>query len=77
MSHVPDPGRMIAARDILSAADVRRLSGGISRHTLINWRATKGFPAPMRAIKQRRGRDLELWDRRDVKAWLRANPPVE
>lgn len=66
--------------DILSTADVRRLCGKpgppIDRHTLINWRAKRGFPEPMRVIRQPKGQALELWDRRDVRQWLKENPPV-
>jgi hypothetical protein len=75
---VPDPDRMVRAGDILAATDVRRLCG-IShgdRHTLKRWRATRAFPDPVRVIRQRKGTALELWDRRDVKTWLKANPPV-
>lgn len=75
LEQVP-PRPWIHPRDILLAADVRRLCGITTRRTLLRWRATKGFPEPFRVIRQRRGVDLELWDRRDVKAWLKANPSV-
>jgi hypothetical protein len=81
---VPDPPRpWLLPRDLLLTSDVRRMASlnrqPITRHTLIRWRAEKGFPEPVRSIKVGRGRraqTVDLWDRRDVKAWLKANPPV-
>jgi hypothetical protein len=68
-------------RHILSTAEVRRLCGRpgppIDRHTLLRWRAGRGFPDPVRVIRQGRGQRLELYDKRDVVAWLKANPPVQ
>lgn len=66
-------------RHIMLTADVRRLAGGVSRGTLLRWREVRGFPEPVRSIRVGRGRRsqvVELWDRRDVRAWLRDNPPV-
>jgi class 3 adenylate cyclase len=70
--------RTIAVRDILLTADVRRLCGGCSRSTLLRWREARGFPEPVRAIRVGRGRKaqvVELWDRREVRQWLRDHPP--
>lgn len=75
----PQPPRpWILPKDILAASDVRRLCNisQSDRHTLRRWRATKGFPEPIRVIKRKKGQHLELWDRRDVRLWLKANPPV-
>lgn len=76
-----DPNRLIRAGDILLASDVRRLCGIApdDRHALKRWRASRGFPEPIRAIKASRKRNatvVELWARSDVKAWLKANPPA-
>jgi predicted DNA-binding transcriptional regulator AlpA len=76
---VSDPQRpWIHPRDILSAADVRRLCGITSqdRHTLIRWRANRGFPPPFKSLRQKRGQTFDLWDRREVRQWLKENPPV-
>jgi hypothetical protein len=51
-------------RDIVGNAEVRRICGGVTRHTLITWRKKHGFPEPMRKLECG-----ELWDRRQVKAW--------
>lgn len=73
-----DPNRMVKAKDILAAPEVRRLCdiSQNDRHTLRRWRASKGFPEPFRVLKRKKGQHLELWAREDVKAWLKANPPV-
>jgi predicted DNA-binding transcriptional regulator AlpA len=75
---MPDPNRLIRAKDILAAPEVRRLCGisPTDRHTLRRWRASRGFPEPIRVLKRKKGQHLELWARPDVKAWLDANPPV-
>lgn len=75
-----DPNRSILARDILLVSDVRRLCGIApdDRHKLARWRANRGFPEPIRAIKTSRKRNatvIEIWDRADVKRWLAENPP--
>lgn len=57
-------------------ADVRRVCGNVDRHTLLNWRAKRGFPEPIRAINLKRGQKIEIWDRRDVRRWLKENPPI-
>lgn len=60
----------IAPRDIIGNAKVREMCGGISRHTLIAWRARyTDFPKPIRRIRSGGGW-TELWDRRAVRAWL-------
>lgn len=61
----PEP---LLPRDILGNAEVRKLAGGITRHTLIRWREREGFPKPIRSLESG-----ELWDRRHVQAWLREN----
>ena len=69
--------RLIPARDIMLTADVRRLAGNVNRATLLDWRRTKDFPEPFRSIKVGRGRKaqtVDLYDRREVRAWLRAHP---
>lgn len=59
-------------RDILGNAGVRRCAGGITRHTLLRWRAGVGvpepFPEPIRKVN-----GTELWSRAQVKRWLEAN----
>jgi predicted DNA-binding transcriptional regulator AlpA len=66
----------IHPRDIIGNGQVRRLcatgSKPISRGTLIRWRAHNGFPPPIRTIPGPGSSSVELWDRRAVKAWLRA-----
>ena len=71
------PRPWVLPRDLLLTADVRRLAGGVSRQTLIRWRETKGFPEPIRSIKVGTGRNaqtVDIYDRRDVRAWLRDHP---
>ena len=60
------PARTINVRDIIDNADVRRIAGGVTRKTLLAWR-TKDFPAPIRTT----GGGVDLWDRAEVRAWLR------
>jgi hypothetical protein len=80
---MPDLERLVRAGDILLTSDVRKLCGTAakpaSRATLIRWRAKYGFPEPVRSIKVGRGKGsqlVELWARPDVRAWLKANPPM-
>lgn len=54
-------------RDILGNAEVRKLAGGITRHTLLRWRELHAFPEPFKRLECG-----ELWDRREVRAWLDA-----
>lgn len=73
---------MTAARDcpppcvhpdnIISASQVRDLAGVRSRHTLLRWRENRGFPAPIRTVPGPGG-PFELWDSRQVEAWLVRN----
>lgn len=63
-------------RDIIGNKEVRRMCGprggpAITRHTLIRWRADLGFPEPIRALSGRGHTKTELWDARQVRAWLR------
>jgi hypothetical protein len=64
-------------RDLLLTHDVRRLAGNITRGTLLYWRRHKGFPEPIRAIRvgsKHRSQTVDIYDRRDVRAWLKAHP---
>lgn len=73
------PRPWVRPADLMLTADVRRLARIRSRHTLLRWRREKGFPEPVRAIRVGRGKKaqvVEIWDRRDVRAWLAANPPL-
>lgn len=54
--------------ELISTHGVRELCGGISRPTLLAWRETLGFPPPIAHLPP-----IEIWDRRDVKAWIRQN----
>lgn len=63
----------VPPRDILGNLETRRLAGRalggrkpVTRATLIRWRETGGFPDPIRKVAAG-----ELWDRREVVAWLR------
>jgi predicted DNA-binding transcriptional regulator AlpA len=62
----------IHPRDIIGNGQVRKLCGGVARGTLIRWRKHNGFPPPIRTIPGPGSSSVELWDRRAVKAWLRA-----
>lgn len=76
--YTPPPG-YIHYRDIMLTHDVRRVCGGIARSTLIAWRRDRGFPEPVRSIRAGRGvktQFVDIYDRRQVRAWLKANPPV-
>jgi hypothetical protein len=57
-------GDLIRPRDILGNAEVRKTCGGVTRHTLLTWRAKHAFPAPIRKLEQG-----ELWDRIAVRTW--------
>ena len=70
-------GRQVAAQDIIGNIEVRTLAGReleqrkpITRATLIRWRDLHDFPEPFRVLKGTP--HTELWDRREVVAWLRA-----
>lgn len=63
--------------DIIGALDIRNMASGrrqtpISRHTLAAWRADS-FPKPIRVLEGAGpgGADVELFDRRQVLAWLK------
>lgn len=70
-------GDLVRARDIIGNLAVRKLCGravredkkAITRHTLISWRASFGFPAPLKTPQA----GVELWSRPEVKAWLERN----
>lgn len=77
--HPPRP--WLRPEHLLLIGDVRRLCKVApgSRHTIPRWRRDKGFPGPVRSIRTGRGKKanrIEIWDRREVVAWLRENPPV-
>ncbi len=59
------PRKTVPYEDILGPAEVRELAGGITRGTFARWRSEFGFPEPVRVIEA-----AELWDRREVVAWL-------
>lgn len=73
----------IPVKDIIGNTQVRRMIGTHLRHrkpvtraTLIRYRA-EGFPAPVRTIPGGPGgAGVELWDAREVRAWLVDNRPV-
>lgn len=71
------PRPWILPRDLMLSSDVRRLAGNVARGTLIYWRKHKGFPEPVRSIRVGRGvkaQAVDIYDRRDVRAWLREHP---
>lgn len=60
----------IDPRVIVGNAAVRKICGGITRPTLIEWRENREFPKPVRTLPVTGD---ELWDANEVRAWLRAN----
>ena len=63
----------VCSRELRTNEQVRKLCGGITRATLIRWRAN-GFPEPV-MILPAHSQKLELWSRTAVEAWMRANRP--
>ena len=61
----------VPPREMIGNLEVRKLAGGITRHTLIAWRRDHEFPAPVARIPAA-GSPCEVWDAREVRAWLRA-----
>ena len=61
----------VPPREMIGNAQVRDLAGGITRHTLLAWRRDQDFPAPV-AVVPGQGSGTEVWDRREVQAWLKA-----
>ncbi len=59
-------------RELITNTAVRKLCGGITRATLLNWRR-KDFPPPVLTI-QTGGNTVELWARSQVKEWLAVRP---
>jgi hypothetical protein len=64
---------LIPINCIIDAAKARDMCSGrkrkpISRATFARWRKKRGFPEPIREFGIG-----ELWDRREVRDWLRAN----
>lgn len=68
------PARTVRVTDLLGNAGVRRLAGRtlnnspnpVTRHTLLRWRSSQGFPEPVASPD-----GFDLWSRHDVEAWLR------
>lgn len=63
----------IARLELRNAAEVRKMCGGISRHTLINWRSKPqvGFPAPVLTLKgSGYNAKIELFSRSQIEDWL-------
>ena len=58
---------LVPHTDLIRNETVRGLCGGISRNTLLAWRRERGFPQPLDVD------GLELWDRRQVKDWIKGN----
>jgi hypothetical protein len=71
---------MVRVVDIVGNAEVRRLAGRlittanrktddrpISRATLLAWREKEDFPAPIRRLDSG-----DVWDRHEVREWLKA-----
>lgn len=63
--------RRVLPREVRTNAQVRRMCGNITRHTLIRWRASQGFPEPLMTIKET-AKPIELWSRTEVEDWLRS-----
>lgn len=59
----------LCRRELRTAAQVRKLAGGVARDTLLRWRRTKDFPQPVLTFPARAG-TLELFSRTEVEAWL-------
>lgn len=81
---MPDPSRMVRAGDLIHSTKARELAGKpgppISRPTLLRWRETRGFPEPVAELKVGRGRKaqtVDVYSRKDVVAWVKANPPMQ
>ena len=60
----------LCQRELRTAAQVRKLAGGVARDTLLRWRRDD-FPEPVLTFAARAGK-LELWSRTEVEAWLKA-----
>lgn len=50
---------------IVGGAEIRRLAGGVTRHTLLSWRR-HGFPEPVARLEIG-----EVFDIRAVRDWMR------
>lgn len=65
----------IPPKHLVDTAEVRKIAGRslsanrkpVTRHTLLTWRERHGFPAPLDAPKV----SGDLWDVREVRAWVR------
>lgn len=61
------PTPVVEVAHLIGNAEVRLACGGISRSTLLDWRARRGFPAPVSMV------GYGCWDRRQVEDWARRN----
>ena len=59
-------------RELLTNDQARDLAGGVTRHTLLAWRArnTNPFPTPVITLPGGGAKTIELWSRTQVAAWL-------
>lgn len=65
-------GRDVIVTDLLpehliTAGDIRKMTGTKNRRTLEGWRERRGFPDPVVRLGA-----VEGWDRRAVEQWLKA-----
>ncbi len=60
----------IVRLELRTNEQVRKLCGGITRHTLKRWRTTGTFPEPVLSLKigGPNGK-VELWSRTEVEEW--------
>jgi hypothetical protein len=56
----------IPIADIIGPGEIRELAGGVTRKTLMTWRARPDFPKPFKSLEIG-----DLFDRRAVQAWLK------
>lgn len=72
-----EKGLTLPADEIVTTAVVRKMLGHgrkpVTRHTLLRWRSPdtnpygRPFPEPFRIVD-----GVELWDAREIRAWIRA-----
>lgn len=74
---MPEPDWLAIQRELLTNDQVRKLAGGITRHTLIAWRARARHPFPKPVITLPGGgagaKTVELWSRAQVADWLESD----
>jgi hypothetical protein len=68
--HIEGLWRLVQ-RELRTGDQVRKLAGGVTRHTLLAWRkrAKDPFPAPVVTLPYGRA-SVELWSRTAVESWL-------